>query len=51
MRYYLDFSHKYYFKQGTGVSLSVFLKKLGQNNQPVQLQKQAEQAVINKYIN
>jgi len=45
MRYYLDFCHKYHFKQGTNTSLSAFLKKLGEKNQPVQLQKQAEQAV------
>ena len=45
MRYYLDFCHKYHFKQGTDASLSAFLKKLGEKNQPVQLQKQAEQAV------
>ena len=45
MRYYLDFCHKYHFKQGTDARLAAFLKKLGEKNQPVQLQKQAEQAV------
>ncbi len=45
MRYYLDFCHKYHFKQRTDASLAGFLKKLGEKNQPVQLQKQAEQAV------
>lgn len=45
MRYYLDFCHKYQFDRGTGTSLSAFLKKLDQKKQPVQLQKQAEQAV------
>lgn len=45
VRYYLDFCHKYQFKQGTDVSLSAFLKKLGQKRQPPYLQKQAEQAV------
>ena len=45
MRYYLDFCHKYQFEQGTGSSLSAFLKKLDQKKQSVQLQKQAEQAV------
>ena len=45
MRYYLDFCHKYQFDRGSDMSLSAFLKKLDQKNQPVQLQKQAEQAV------
>lgn len=45
MRYYLDFYHKYQFKQGTDVSLSAFLKKLGQKRQPSYLQEQAEHAV------
>jgi site-specific recombinase XerD len=45
MRYYLDFCYKYQFDQGTDMSLSAFLKKLDQKKQPVQLQKQAEQAV------
>lgn len=45
VRYYLDFCHKYQFKQGTGVSLSAFLKKLDQKRQPPDLQEQAEQAV------
>ncbi len=45
MRYYLDFCHKYHFEQGTGTSLSAFLKKLDEKKQSVQLQKQAEQAV------
>ncbi|MFV0439557.1 MAG: integron integrase [Desulfopila sp.] len=45
MRYYLDFCHKYQFNQGTSVSLSAFLKKLNQKNQPERLQKQAEHAI------
>jgi integron integrase len=45
MRYYLDFCHKYQFDRGTDMSLSAFLKKLDQKKQPLQLQKQAEQAV------
>ncbi len=34
MRYFLDFCHKYHFKQGTDMSLSAFLKKLNEKNQP-----------------
>jgi len=45
MRYYLDFCHKYQFDRRSDMSLSAFLKKLDQKKQPVQLQKQAEQAV------
>ena len=45
LRYYLDFCHKYHFEQGTDTSLSAFLKKLDDKNQPMQLQKQAEQTV------
>ena len=45
VKYYLDFCHKYQFKQGTDVSLSAFLKKLGQKRQPSYLQEQAEHAV------
>ena len=45
MRYYLDFCRKYHLKQGTDTSLAAFLKKLDEKNQPVQLRKQAEQAV------
>ena len=45
MRYYLDFCRKYHFRQGTDASLAAFLKKLGEKNQPVQLQKQTEQAI------
>ncbi|MCB2182359.1 MAG: hypothetical protein KQH63_10065 [Desulfobulbaceae bacterium] len=45
VRYYLDFCHKYHFKQGTDVSLSAFLNTLDQKKQPLHLQKLAEQAV------
>jgi len=34
MRYYLDFCHKYHFKQETDMSLSAFLKKLNEKKQP-----------------
>ncbi len=45
MRYYLDFSQKYHFEQGTDMSLSAFLKKLNEKKQPAQLQKQAKHSV------
>lgn len=45
VRFYLDFCHKYNFKQGTETSLLAFAKKLDQKKQPLHLQKQAEQAV------
>lgn len=45
LRYYLDFCHKYEFRQGTVNSLSAFLKKLDDKRQPAQLQNQAEKAV------
>ncbi len=45
VQHYLDFCHKYQFKQGTDNSLSAFLKKLDDKKQPTQLQKQAEKAV------
>ncbi len=45
LRYYLDFCHKYHFKEGTDGSLSAFLEKLDQKKQSLQLQQQAKQAV------
>jgi hypothetical protein len=45
LRYFLDFCHKYQFKQETNESLSAFLKRLDQKRQSLQQQKQANQAI------
>ncbi len=45
LRYYLDFCHKYHFKCGSDASLTAFLDKLMQKNQPAPLQRQARKAV------
>ncbi len=45
LRYFLDFCHKYQFKQETNESLSAFIKRLDQKRQSLQQQKQAKQAI------
>ena len=46
VRYYLDFCHKYNFKQGTESSLPSFLKKLEQKKLKINLREQAVRSFL-----
>ncbi len=46
LRYYLDFCHKYSYRQDDGKSLSAFLQKLQEKKQSEQQRKQARHAIL-----